>query len=54
MAVRERTRERGSRTESKRSRLDQLPATNLDADDPVDDEDSDDSEERLVKVLRKS
>lgn len=46
-AVRERTRERGSRTESKRSKLDQVPPANLDADDPVDDDDSDDSNERL-------
>ncbi|CAB4038194.1 spliceosome-associated CWC15 homolog [Paramuricea clavata] len=44
-AARERTRDRGSRTESKRSRVDQVPATNLDADDPVDDDDSDDSDE---------
>ena len=50
-AARERTRDRGSRTESKRSRLDQVPATNLDADDPVDDDDSDDSNERFEKIV---
>ena len=51
VAAKERSRERGSRSNtessSKRSRLDQVPATaNLDADDPVDDED--DSDERYV------
>ena len=47
-AVKERSRERGSRSnaESKRSRLEQAPS-NLDADDPVDDdEDEVDSDER--------
>lgn len=46
--AKDRSRERGSRSNaessSKRSRLDQLPVTNLDADDPVDDDDEDDSE----------
>lgn len=46
-ATRERAKDRGSRSDSKKSRLDQLSTTNLDADDPVDEEDSDDSNERL-------
>ncbi|XP_046852300.1 spliceosome-associated protein CWC15 homolog [Xenia sp. Carnegie-2017] len=44
-ATRERAKDRGSRSDSKKSRLDQLSTTNLDADDPVDEEDSDDSNE---------
>lgn len=57
VAAKERSRERGSRSNtessSKRSRLDQVPATNLDADDPVDDEDEDDSDARYVKISRR-
>lgn len=47
-AAREKTRERGPRehttsssSSSKRPRLDQIPAANLDADDPLTDEDED-------------
>ncbi|KAM7397814.1 hypothetical protein PAMA_005915 [Pampus argenteus] len=54
VAVRDKTRERGPRehttssssSSSKRPRLDQIPAANLDADDPLTDDDEDeDSEE---------
>lgn len=48
-AARERGKEKGSRSsieQPKRPRLDQPPPSNLDADDPVDDEDEDDSDER--------
>ncbi|XP_044079627.1 protein CWC15 homolog [Siniperca chuatsi] len=57
VAAREKTRERGPRehttsssssssSSSKRPRLDQIPAANLDADDPLtDDEEDEDSEE---------
>ncbi|XP_060941788.1 protein CWC15 homolog [Limanda limanda] len=56
VAVREKTRERGPRehttssssssSSSKRPRLDQIPAANLDADDPLTDDDEDeDSDE---------
>ncbi|KAJ8412612.1 hypothetical protein AAFF_G00129480 [Aldrovandia affinis] len=55
VAVREKTRERGPRehttsssssSSSKRPRLDQIPAANLDADDPLtDDDDEDDSDD---------
>ena len=53
-AVRERTKEKGSRStaeQTKRPRLDQPPPSNLDADDPVDDDDDDDSDERCVGSL---
>ncbi|XP_076096089.1 protein CWC15 homolog A-like [Mytilus galloprovincialis] len=39
---RDRNRESGS-SSSKRQRLEQIPASNLDADDPIDDDDDDDS-----------
>lgn len=52
VAAREKVRERGPRehttssSSSKRLRLDQIPAANLDADDPLtDDEDDEDSDE---------
>ncbi|XP_019719944.1 protein CWC15 homolog [Hippocampus comes] len=56
VAVREKTRERGPRehttsssssssSSSKRPRLDQIPAANLDADDPLTEDDEDDNSE---------
>lgn len=57
-AAKDRNRERGSRSNtessSKRSRLDQAPPTNLDADDPVDDDDDYESDERFVNKLSPS
>ncbi|XP_036381062.1 protein CWC15 homolog [Megalops cyprinoides] len=50
VAVREKTRERGPRehttssSSSKRPRLDQIPAANLDADDPLTDDDDEDED----------
>uniref|UniRef100_A0A3Q3KFW3 CWC15 spliceosome associated protein homolog n=1 Tax=Monopterus albus TaxID=43700 RepID=A0A3Q3KFW3_MONAL len=55
VVVRDKTRERAPRehttssssssSSSKRPRLDQIPAANLDADDPLTDEDSDDDDD---------
>uniref|UniRef100_A0A665WWU9 CWC15 spliceosome associated protein homolog n=1 Tax=Echeneis naucrates TaxID=173247 RepID=A0A665WWU9_ECHNA len=64
VAVRDKTRERGPRehttssssssSSSKRPRLDQIPAANLDADDPLTDdseEDSDDDDDDTAALL---
>ncbi|KPP57675.1 protein CWC15-like [Scleropages formosus] len=56
-AVREKTRERGPRehttsssSSSKRPRLDQIPAANLDADDPLTDEREQKAEEERIRM----
>ena len=49
-AFKEKNKEKGSKsygeTSSKKSRIEMLTASNLDVDDPVDDDDNEDSDER--------